>query len=179
MKTLIAASFVVAAAACWADDAPKATAPTKEHNWLKQLEGEWVTDCDCIMEPGKPPMKFRGTESTRTLGGLWSIGEWKNDMNGTSTVGMMTLGYEPTKKKFIGTWVSTMDTFMCKYEGTLSGNTLTLETEMPNPMAGGKMTKMKDVIEIKDKDHKLLTSYAQGDDGKWVSFMTMKAVRKK
>ena len=55
---------------------------------------------------------------------------------------------------------------------------LTLETEGPHP-ATGKTVKMKDVIEIKDKDTKMLTSSILGDDGKWVQFMNLTAKRKK
>jgi hypothetical protein len=55
---------------------------------------------------------------------------------------------------------------------------LTLNTEGPSMAAPGKMEKMKDVIEIQSKDHRVLRSYMQGEDGKWVQFMTMNARRK-
>ena len=73
-----------------------------------------------------------------------------------------------------------MDGHLWNYAGTLdaSGKVLTLDTEGPSMADPGKMAKMKDVIEIKSKDHRVLRSYMQGDDGKWVQFMTMNARRK-
>jgi hypothetical protein len=35
-----------------ADDGPKPAAPQTEHEWLKQLEGEWVTEVEATMAPG-------------------------------------------------------------------------------------------------------------------------------
>ncbi|HVK14122.1 MAG TPA: DUF1579 domain-containing protein [Gemmataceae bacterium] len=180
MRTSVVAGFVamILVGAGRADEAPKAPQPTKEHEWLKQLEGEWATEAESAAVPGMPAMKLKGTESVKGLGGFWSVSESKVDYMGTPVNAVMTLGYDTQKKKFVGTWLCSMCDSLCTYEGTLAGNTLTLDTEGPNP-ATGKVSKMRDVIEVKDKDHKVLTSWMPGPDGKWVQFMTIKFTRKK
>ncbi len=159
-------------------DEPKMPVPQKEHEWLKQLEGEWEHEAEMIMEPGKPAMKSKGTEKIRSLGGFWSVSEITLDHGGTPMTGIMTIGYDPKTKKYVGTWVCSMCDWLCKYEGSLSDGKLTLNCEGPNPSTG-KTAQMRDVIELKGKDEKVLTSYLQTEDGKWVQFMTMKSKRKK
>ena len=182
MKTsaTLAVAALVLAGGVWAADQPQPPKPQKEHEWLKQLEGEWVTECEASMAPGQPPVKCQGTEVVRSLGGFWTLGEMKADFMGTPFTGLMTLGYDTKSKKYFGSWVCSMDGHLWKYEGTVdaSGKVLTLNTEGPDMSAPGKLAKMKDVIEIKDKDHRVLTSSMQGPDGKWVQFMTMHARRK-
>jgi hypothetical protein len=160
------------------DDTPKPPAPQKEHEWLKQLAGEWETEAEMVMGPGKPTIKKKGSESTRVLGGFWAVSEYKGDFQGAPFTGIMTVGFDPEKKKYVGTWVCSMCDRMCKYEGTADGKVLTLDTEAPSPSTG-KLVKMKDVIELKSNDHKVLTSSMQTEDGKWVTFMTLHARRKK
>jgi hypothetical protein len=159
---------------------PKPTPPQKEHEWLKQLEGEWVTEMEAVMGPGQAPLKFTGSDVVRSLGGFWTIGEMKSEIQGTPVTGIMTIGYDPKTKKYIGSWVCSVDGHLWKYEGAVdaSGRVLTLNTEGPSMPASDKMARMKDVIEIKSKDHKVLTSYMQGDDGKWIQIMQMNARRK-
>ena len=171
---------MIFAGGAWAQEQPKPPSPQKEHEWLKQLEGEWVTDSEAVMAPGQAPVKCKGHEVVRSLGGFWTVGEMKADFMGTPVTGIMTLGYDPQSKKYVGSWVCSMDGHLWKYEGTVdaSGKVLTLNTEGPNMASPGKLAKMKDVIEIKSKDHRVLKSYMQGDDGKWVQFMSMNARRK-
>ena len=161
---------------------PMHAEPQKEHQWLQKLVGEWTYETEAAMEPGKPPQKFTGTESVRSLGGLWMLCEGQGEMpgGGTATT-LMTLGFDPAKKRFVGTFIGSMMTHMWVYEGGLdpTGMVLTLDTEGPSFTAEGKMAKYKDAIEIKSDDHRVLSSSFLGDDGKWHSFTTANYRRKK
>ncbi|HVJ81471.1 MAG TPA: DUF1579 domain-containing protein [Planctomycetia bacterium] len=160
-------------------DFPKPAPPTKEHGWLKQMVGEWDTDAEAIIGPGQS-MKCKGSEKTRMLGDYWMMTETAGEMMGTKVYGVMTVGFDEKKKKFVGTWIDSSMNHMWKYEGELdaAGNKLVLEAEGPNPSAGGKMTKFRDTLEVKSKDHKTLSSQMLGDDGKWIPIMTMNIKRK-
>jgi hypothetical protein len=176
---VLATVVAVLAGGAAAQDAAKVPAPQKEHGWLKQLEGDWETESEVVLEPGKPPAKIKGTENVRSLGGFWTVAEMKSDLFGTPATGVMTVGYDAKKKKYVGTFVSSMSDLLYHYEGTADGNVLTLQTQGPSPTDPDKLVKMKDVIEVKSKDLRVLTSYALGDNGKWVPFVTMTCRRKK
>jgi hypothetical protein len=171
---------VLAPAALQAQDKPKQPTP-KAYRLLHQLVGEWEYDSEAILDPGKPPVKSKGTETVRAVGEFWVIAENKGTAFDMPFTGVMTLGYSPEKKKYVGTWIDSMNSHMLSLEGAVNepGSALTLLTEGPNPSAPGKLSKFKDVIELKGKDHKVLTSSVQLDDGKWVAFLTVNYRRKK
>ncbi len=158
------------------------TEPQKEHQWLQKLVGEWTWEGEGIMEPGQPPAKYTGTESVRSLGGLWILAEGHGEMPGEGPATMMlTLGYDPEKRRFVGTFIGSMMTNLWVYDGELdsSERVLSLDTEGPNMAAEGKTAKYKDVIEFKSDDHRVLTSHVLGDDGEWHWFMRADYRRKK
>jgi Protein of unknown function (DUF1579) len=149
--------------------------PEKEHRWLQQLVGEWTSESEATMEPGKPPEKFTGTESVRSLGDLWVLAEGRGQMpDGGPATTLITLGYDPQKKRFVGTFVGSMMTHLWVYDGALDANqrVLSLDAEGPSMAGDGTMAKYRDVIEIKSADHRVLSSHVLGDDGTWQHFMT-------
>jgi hypothetical protein len=152
----------------------------KEHRWLQKLLGEWTFKGSATMAQDKPPEKFEGTESVRPLGELWILAEAKGDMPcaGPATT-MMTLGYNPQKKRFVGTFIGSMMPHLWLYDGALdaAGNVLTLDSEGPD--MEGKMVKFQDVIEVKNEDHRVLTSRMLGEDGKWLGIVTANYRRRK
>jgi len=173
-------TLLVSAVVLVAQDPTKLPVPQTEHAWLKQLVGEWESESEMTTAPGQPPQKSKGTESVRAIGGLWVVADIKGETPMGVMTAMLTLGYDPQKKKYVGTWVDSMMNHLWIYEGTLdpTGKILTLETEGPNMTDPSKRAKYRDAIEIKSKDQKVLTSSATGDDGKWTTFMTVNYRRK-
>jgi hypothetical protein len=156
--------------------------PQKQHEWLQKLVGEWTYEADCTMGPDQPPEKFKGSESVRSLGGVWVLCEGRGEMpDGGMATTLMTLGYDRQKKRYVGTWIGSMMTHLWVYDGALDAaeKVLTLDTEGPDFAAKGKMAQYKDVIEFKNDDHRLLASHMLGDDGQWHGFMTANYRRKK
>ena len=155
--------------------------PQKEHEWLQKLVGEWSFEGNCVMGPDQPPMKNAGVERVRSLGGLWTIGEGEGAMpDGGPMKSIMTLGYDPQKGRFTGSFVASMMTHFWLYDGELdaAGRVLTLNAEGPGMAGDGKMAKYQDVITMLSDDHRTLTARVQGDDGAWNEFMTAHYRRK-
>jgi hypothetical protein len=144
----------------------------KEHQWLQKLVGEWTYEAEATMEPGKPPEKFKGSESVRSLGEVWVLCESRGEIPGGGGVAtsLMTLGYDPQKERFVGTFIASMMTYLWVYEGSLDAAETTLTLAAEGPGAQG-VTKYKDMIEVKGDDHRLLISHMLGDDGSWQEIM--------
>lgn len=178
----LAASLFAGSAPLLAQGMPEMPPPTKEHQWLQQFVGEWETEAEITMDPKQPPMKGKGTESVRSLGGFWVVGEGTGTMDGMPGTmnSVLTLGYDPAKQKYVGSWIDSMTSILWQYEGSVDAKakTLTLDTEGTCPMKPG-ISKFKEVTEFKDKDHRVFTSSIQGDDGKWTKMVTVNYRRKK
>jgi hypothetical protein len=146
----------------------------KEHLWLQKLVGDWTFEAECMMGPDEPPTKTRSSNTARSLGGLWTLIEGEGESpDGTLVKSIITLGYDPAKKRFVGSFVASCMTHLWTYDGSLdeTGKVLTLDTEGPNFSGDGSMSKYQDIIEIVDDNHWILRSRSRGEDGKWVQFM--------
>ena len=155
--------------------------PQKEHQWLQRLVGEWTFEGECSMGPDQPPIKSTGSEVVRSFGGLWTIGEGQGEMAGDSSFqSIMTLGYDPQTKRFVGTFIVSVGTHLWVYNGSLDAaeKVLTLDAEGPK-FTGEGMAKYQDIIEFVSDDHRTLSSQVLGDDGQWHPFMQAHYRRKK
>jgi hypothetical protein len=156
---------------------PMASPRLEQHRWLEQLVGEWETKGTMVMEPGAEPLITHGTESSRTLGGLWYVCEIQGESPMGPMQGLMTIGYDEEERRYVGTWVDSVMNHMWHYRGTVDGKVLTLEAEGPG-MDGTGTAKYRDVWTVNSPDKKTLTSMALGPDGKWTTFMTVECKRR-
>ena len=154
----------------------------KQHRWLKRLLGDWSHEMEANMGPDKPPARFKGTERVRAIGDLWIVAEGRcpTPRGGTATM-ILTLGYDPATKRFVGTWIGSMMSHLWIYDGALSrdGTTLTLNTVGPNIALKGKTAAYREVIRFKNRNHRVFTSSMRDQRGKWIKFVTAHHRRKK
>jgi len=156
--------------------------PQKEHAWLHRLIGDWSFKGECIMDPAEPPVQSVGEVTVRSLDGLWILCEGISDaLDGTPVPSVITLGYDPQKQRFVGSFVAGCMTHLWIYDGALdeTGKVLTLDTEGPGFSEDGALAPYQDIIEIESDDHWMLKSRMRGDEGQWIQFMTAHYRRQK
>jgi len=187
-KTLLLAAPVVAMAGfVWAaqekgGQEPQMPKPSKEHEALQGGVGTW----DCVMKfkpgPDQPEMEAKGTETVVSLGGWWTVFDVKfpSMMMGMPWAGHGTVGYDPLKKKYIGTFIHSAGPYLHIGEGSMdaSGKVLTMNWEGIDDHTG-KPGKMREVFEMVDKDNMKMTMYSTGPDGKEMPHFTSTYTRKK
>jgi len=126
-----------------------------------------------------------GEETWRSVDGLWFIGEGEGEMpGGNKGTTIFTLGYDPQRGKYVGTFIGSMMSHQWVYEGELDENErkLTLDTEgpdfSPEGMPGTNLVPYQDTMEFMDDNHRVLKSHSKGKDGKWQQFVEMHYYRK-
>ncbi len=123
--------------------------PTKEHEFLKELDGTWDIWVDA--NNGKPDGQ---TKYKMVHGDLWLSSDMEMNMGGAKFTGHGLDSYDPVKKKYIAIWVDSMITSPIVMEGDMTTNagvkTLTMVGKGPGP--DGKTTDYKAVTEYKDKN---------------------------
>ena len=96
--------------------------PQKDHEWLHQLLGNWKVHHDCEMPDGTKSTT-EGTMNCRSLGGMWLICESMGESpEGEAWSSLMTLGFDPTKGHYVGTFVGSMMANIWEYEGELDAS---------------------------------------------------------
>jgi hypothetical protein len=153
--------------------------PGPEHELLKQFEGTWDASVKTYMGPGEPN-QARGTERNRMgMGGLWLLQDFRADFMGMQFEGHGFIGYDSAKKKYVGTWIDSMQTFILASEGSFDNTHKVFTQTAEGPDPSGKMTKWRMVTVFKDPDHHEFTMSRVFEGRKDATEMVISYERKK
>ena len=138
---------------------PPPAKPGPEHELLKKYVGTW----DAVISMAGQDSK--GTAVYKLgLGGLWLLTDFKADLGGMKFEGHGTSGYDPTKKKYVSTWIDSMSLGITLMQGTYDPKTktMTFTYEESDPSSGKKM-KSRDVSKITDDDNQSFEMYKSAE----------------
>ena len=129
------------------------------------------------------PTRTTSTESVRSIGPLWVVGEGRTDADsdGDAFRSVLTLGYDPEQESFVGTWIDSVTPYLWTFTGQLDDakKVLTLDTEGPRWGVIGTRAKYRERHEFVDADHRTTASSIQNEDGSWFTFLRTDCHRKK
>lgn len=176
---IILAGTLASQSSSWAQQ--KAPAPPSEYVLLQQFVGEWDSNAELFLEPGKPPLKWKGPEIARKVGQFWVVAESTVTFMDQEMAGIRTFGYDSLKKKYVSTAVGSFSSHLWNYEGTVdaTGKVLTMEADGPAPYAPGTLCKWRDQFEFKSADHRVFTNLVQLKDSTWVPVVKVESHRRK
>ena len=150
---------------------------TPEQQWLQRLAGDWTWEMEAEGGPGEPPIRDAGSEFVRSLDGVWMMAESRGQVPGGDgeSTSVQTLGYDPARGRFVGTFVSSMMTHLWVYDGELDAErrVLSLHAEGPSYTEDGQMAMYRDTIEFRGDDERVHTSGYQDAGGAFHQFMTV------
>lgn len=182
---VLLAALIAVSAVAQTDDSkggemgmPPAPKPTEAHAWLKKFEGEW----EAVGRPASPTpgmSEFRGGGVGTMFGDFWVEIRQHADMGGVKFKAIQTIGYDPEKKKYFGTWIDTNSSHMWFYEGDLdaSGKKLSLVAEGPSFIDPTQTAKYRDSYEFVSDDHYIARAEIQDPAGQWILMMTSEVTR--
>lgn len=144
------------------------TKATDEHKVLARYEGTWDgTVKSFAAGPDAEPMVSKATEVNTVLpGGLWMVSKFDGDFGGMKFEGRGQFGYDPAKKKYIGSWIDSLSPTMSILEGSYDPKTRTMTYTGDGTSAEGIKYTQKMVTTTRDDGSRVFTLYMKIDGAK-------------
>lgn len=141
--------------------------PGPEMQVLMHELGDWEATMTMFMGPDTEPMKMPAKESNELMpGGLWLLSKF----DAGPFKGFGQFGYDPVKKKYVGSWIDSTSPHMTLMEGDYNKETgeLTMINKGTDPQTKKPQT-MKSVTKFHDKahTHRTFTMYTLTGKDTW------------
>ncbi|MEQ8767446.1 MAG: DUF1579 domain-containing protein [Planctomycetota bacterium] len=177
--TILFSALIVSAGALalTSQDQDAMPSASSEHELLMESVGTWDAAMKMWMGPGEP-MSAQGTEVNRAVGPFHVVSDFKADMMGMDFDGHGISSWDPTKKKFITIWVDSTEPTPGILEGTHDEKTKTMTFKGEMMMMGERM-KVRQVITMKDAEHRTFDMFITPPGGEEMQSMHIDYTKKK
>jgi hypothetical protein len=142
--------------------------PTDEHKVLAGSEGTWDATIKTFGPgPDAEPMISKGTEvNTVMTSGLWMLSKFDGDFGGVKFEGRGQFGYDPNKKKYVGTWIDSLSPNLSVLEGSYDSKTKTMTYVGDGVGADSVRYSQKLVFTTKDDGSRVFMLYVKVGEAK-------------
>jgi hypothetical protein len=177
MKNLFLSALLLTTLTAAATAQMEPPKPQAEHKKLTAYAGTWHAAIEMMGEDGKPQKSEGKSVLEVGPGGLWVVDKFEATMMGGPFSGLGTTGYDPTTKKYVGTWHDSWSTTVMHTEGTYdtAGKVLTMTGMGQGP--DGKPVQHLLVTTDKDANTRVFEMYGPGPDGKEMKYLTITYTR--
>jgi hypothetical protein len=177
MHRLPATLFLLLATAPVAAQLPSMT---KEHKLLAKQAGRWDAEMEYLdFETGKPARSKGISIRRQPLGGFWLIDNFQAEMMGMQFKGMGTTGYDPLKKKLVGTWIDSMTPSLMVVEGGWDKDRKVMTLSGMGVGQDGKPSRTTLKTTVHSDDRHVFEMFSQMPDGNDVKVMEITYTRRK
>jgi hypothetical protein len=155
--TAVAAGSLAAGASLLRQEMPQ---PTPEHAQILEGVGTWEgTMTNFMTEDGKPATTAC-KEVVEPIGGFWTQSRFTCTFEGMDYLGTGCSGYDPAAKKYIGTWIDNMSSYLALMKGDYDARTKTLVMRWDGPDMMGNIVPHRFEATFTDPDSYTSTFYA-------------------
>lgn len=157
---------------------PEMPKPGPEHEMLKKDVGVW----DAVVEMTGPDGTRSTSKATETVSmvGFWQVGQFKGEFMGQPFEGLGLVTWDPTKKKYVGSWIDSMTPGQSTVEADYDPARRTMSGTMEGPDMSGKVSRMRETTEWKPDGTRVFTMHApKGPDGQEPVVMRITYTRRK
>ncbi|MEE9391743.1 MAG: DUF1579 family protein [Planctomycetota bacterium] len=149
--------------------------PQKEHKEILKSVGNWEGTLTSFM-PGAPSEPVAAKETVVAVGGFWTQSRFECEFGGVPYVGTGCVGYDPAKKKYLGTWIDSMSTALAIMEGDYDPKTK-LHTMRWNTIDHISGKPVPSRMEIAHQENSYTSTFYMGE-GKGTKIMVISMKRK-
>lgn len=148
-----------------------AQSPDDPMGVLRRDVGVWDCEVKFYPDPNGQPVVSKAVESNHMVGDVWVVGDFRGEMAGTTFHGSSQMGYDPKKRKYVGSWIDSASPYPTQMEGTYDASMKILSIVGLGKDPNGMPMKMKLVVTYREDDSRSMTMYVGAGADEWLRMM--------